>query len=183
MDENRFDFSERLRYACGEPKTKENRGRNQMQAGDAQAVISSGVPRFSAIALDVVRHALPLVPFYLLHGSSTSYLLLTAFDLSLGLMLIVGTTRDAKDPTTVDPRAAWLISRVTATLVLSIFLGLVAAILSIPLGLPAFIFGWATGVDWHALVLRPGFWISAVRHDAGDRNACAAKFRIRHHGG
>ena len=133
-----------------------------MQAGAAQAVISSGVPRVGAVALDVVRHALPLVPFYLLHGSSTSYLLLTAFDLSLGLMLIVGTTRDAKDPTTVDPRAAWLISRLTATLVLSIFLGLVAAILSIPLGIPAFIFGWATGVDWHALVLRPGFWISAA---------------------
>ncbi|MGH7937855.1 MAG: hypothetical protein ACRD5Z_19590 [Bryobacteraceae bacterium] len=115
-----------------------------------------------AIVVDTVRHALPLVPFYLTHGSVASYLLLTAFDLALGLMFIVGTTRDAGDRTTVDPRATWLISRITAALVLAVFLGVVAAILAIPLGIPAFIFGWATGVDWHALVLRPGFWISAA---------------------
>ena len=116
----------------------------------------------SAIFLDVVRHALPLIPFYLRHGSVTSYLLLTAFDLSLGLMLIVGTTRDRRDPTTVDPRATWLISRVTAALVLAVFLGAVAVVISIPLFIPALIFGSATRVDWGALVARPGFWISAV---------------------
>ncbi|MDQ2868645.1 MAG: hypothetical protein M3R59_09595 [Verrucomicrobiota bacterium] len=115
-----------------------------------------------AITVDVVRHALPLTPFYLTHGSSTSYLLLTAFDLSLGFMLIVGTARDAKDPTTVDPRATWLISRLAAVVVGAIFLGIVAAILSLPLGIPAFIFGWWTGVDWHALVMRKPFWISAA---------------------
>ncbi len=115
-----------------------------------------------AIVLDVVRHALPLLPFYSMEGSSTSYLLLTAFDLALGLMLIVGTTRDAKDRTTVDPRAALLISRIIATLVLAVFFGIVAAILTIPLGMPAFIFGLATGVDWHALATRPGFLISAA---------------------
>ena len=118
--------------------------------------------RTQAIALDAVRHALPLVPFYLTHASITSYLLLTAFDLSLGLMLIVGTTRDRRDPTTVDIRATWLISRLTAALVLAIFLGLVAAIISLPLSMPAVIFGWATGVDWHALFSQPGFWISAA---------------------
>ncbi|MGH8095580.1 MAG: hypothetical protein ACREIF_19285 [Chthoniobacterales bacterium] len=133
-----------------------------MPTDDVEAVMSRSGPRLGAIALDLLRHALPLVPFYLLHGSSTTYLLLTAFDLSLGLMLIVGTTRDAKDPTTVDPRAAWLISRLTAALFLAVFLGLVAAVLTIPLGLPAFIFGWATGVDWHALVFHPGFWIPAA---------------------
>ena len=133
-----------------------------MQAGNTEALRPTGAPRLTAIALDVLRHAMPLVPFYLLRGSIPSYLLLTAFDLSLGLMLIVGTTRDVRDPTTVDPRAAWLISRLTAVLVLAVFLGLIAALLAIPLGIPAFLFGWATGVDWHALVLRPAFWISAI---------------------
>jgi len=133
-----------------------------MRAGNAEAMMPTDAPRLPAIALDVLRHALPLVPFYLLHGNIPSYLLLTAFDLSLGLMLIVGTTRDARDPTTVDPRAAWLISRLTAVLVLAVFLGLVAAVLTIPLGIPAYIFGSATGVNWRSLVLRPGFWIPAV---------------------
>jgi hypothetical protein len=116
------------------------------------------VSRFKAIVVDAVRHALPLVPFYFYHASVPAYLLLTAFDLALGLMLIVGTTRDAKDPTTVDPRAALLISRVPAALVLASFLGAVAAFLTIPLGMPAFIFGMASHVDWIALVTRPGFY-------------------------
>jgi hypothetical protein len=120
--------------------------------------------RWSAMAtvLDVWRHALPLVALYLRHGSVASYLLLTAFDLSLGLMLIVGTTRDRRDPTTVDPRATWLVSRMTAVLVLAIFLGIVAAVITIPIGIPAFIFGWYTGVDWRVLFSQPGFWISVV---------------------
>src|SRR3954454_1632896 len=96
-----------------------------------------------AIAVDVLRHALPLIPLYLWHRSATSYLLLTAFDLSLGLMLIVGTTRDRSDPTTVDPRATLLASRATAVLVLAIFFGIVAAIVSVPIGMPAIIFGTA----------------------------------------
>lgn len=115
--------------------------------------------RIKAIVVDAVRHALPLVPFYFYHGSVPAYLLLTAFDLALGLMLIVGTTRDARDPTTVDPRAAWFISRLTAALVLAVFLGGVAAILTIPLGMLAFISGMQTHVDWIALAMRPGFYL------------------------
>ena len=118
-----------------------------------------GLARVKAIVVDAVRHALPLVPFYFYHGSVPAYLLLTAFDLALGLMLIVGTTRDAKDPTTVDPRATLLISRITAALVLAGFLGGVAAILTIPLGIPAFISGMEAHVDWIALVTRPGFYL------------------------
>ena len=114
--------------------------------------------RVKAIVVDALRHALPLVPFYFYHGSVPAYLLLTAFDLALGLMLIVGTTREAKDPTTVDPRATWFISRITATLVLAGFLGGVAAILTIPLGIPAFILGMQTHVDWTALAMQPGFY-------------------------
>jgi hypothetical protein len=103
-----------------------------------------------------------LVPLYFYHGSVPGYLLLTAFDLALGLMLIVGTTRDAKDPTTVDPRAAFLVSRATAALVLAGFLGGVAAFLTIPLGMPAFIFGRHANVDWMALVTQPGFYLPVV---------------------
>ena len=65
---------------------------------------------FMNIVADLWRHALPLVSLYLLQGNIAAYLLLTAFDLSLGLMLIVGTTRDRSDPTTVDPRSLWLVS-------------------------------------------------------------------------
>jgi hypothetical protein len=115
--------------------------------------------RIKAVVVDAVRHALPLVPFYFYHGSVPAYLLLTAFDLALGLMLIVGTTRDPKDPTTVDPRAAWFVSRLTAALVLAGFLGGVAAILTIPLGIPAFISGMTAHVDWIALATRPGFYL------------------------
>jgi hypothetical protein len=118
--------------------------------------------RIRTIVVDAVRHAVPLVPLYCYHGSVPAYLLLTAFDLALGLMLIVGTTRDANDPTTVDPRAAWFASRMTAALVLSAFLGGVAAVLTIPLGMPAFISGMATNVDWIALVTQPGFYLPLV---------------------
>src|ERR1700745_601351 len=97
--------------------------------------------RPAAIALDVLRHLLPLIPLYFWRGSITSYLLLTAFDLSLGLILIVGTTRDRNDPTTVDPRATLLASRLTSVLVLAIFFGIVAAIITVPIGMPALIFG------------------------------------------
>src|SRR6185437_1137003 len=115
--------------------------------------------RVKAIVVDAVRHALPLVPFYFYRGSVTAYLLLTAFDLALGLMLIVGTTRDAKDPTTVDPRAALFGSRVAAALILAGFLGGVAAFLTVPLGIPAFISGMYAQVDWMALVTGPEFYL------------------------
>src|SRR6478736_4756754 len=95
--------------------------------------------RATAVLLDVLRHALPLIPFYFRGGNITSYLLLTAFDLSLGLMLIVATTRDRSDPTTVDPRATLLASRLTSVFVLAIFFGIVSAIISVPIGMPAFI--------------------------------------------
>lgn len=115
-----------------------------------------------AILLSVLRHALPLGPLYLRHGSITSYLLLIAFDLSLGLILIVATTRDRSDPTTVDPRATWLVSRLTSVLVLAVFFALVAAIISVPIGMPAFIFGLATAGDLPALLSRSTFWITAA---------------------
>jgi hypothetical protein len=118
--------------------------------------------RAAAIALDMLRHALPLIPFYLWGGSITSYLLLTAFDLSLGLMLIVGTTRDRSDPTTVDPRATLPASRLTAALALAAFLGAVAAIITVPIGMPAFIFGLTKAGDLPELLSHPNFWVTAA---------------------
>lgn len=118
--------------------------------------------RATAIALDILRHALPLIPLYFWRGSITSYLLLTAFDMSLGLMLIVGTTRDRGDPTTVDPRATWLVSRLTAVLLLAIFFGIVAAIITVPIGMPAFIFGLTKAGDLPDLLSRPNFWGTAA---------------------
>ncbi len=121
-----------------------------------------GPGSLAAIVLDVLRHALPLIPLYLGHGSITNYLLLTAFDLSLGLVLVVGTTRDRTDPTTVDPRATLLVSRLTSVLVLAIFFGIVAALISIPIGMPAVIFGLATAGDLPALLSSPNFWVLAA---------------------
>jgi hypothetical protein len=118
--------------------------------------------RIKEIVADAVRHALPLIPLYFYGGSVPVYLLLTAFDLALGLMVIVGTTRDMKDPTTVDPRAAFLASRVAAALILAAFLGGVAAILTIPLGMLAFIAGLHAQVDWIAVTTGPGFYLPVV---------------------
>jgi hypothetical protein len=118
--------------------------------------------RPTAIVLDVLRHALPLLPLYLGRGGITNYLLLTAFDLSLGLILIVGTTRDRSDPTTVDPPATLLASRLTSVVALAIFFGIVAAIISVPLGMPAIIFGLATAGDLPALLSNPSLWVMSA---------------------
>jgi hypothetical protein len=145
----------------GARPSKIGRGRQ----GFSVAILSgkkTSMSRTKAMVVDALRHALPLIPFYFYHGSVPAYLLLTAFDLALGLMLIVGTTRDPKDPTTVDPRAALLVSRLAAALVLAGFLGGVAAILTIPLGIPAFISGMRAGVDWMTLVTKPGFYLPVV---------------------
>ena len=122
----------------------------------------AGLPRAKVILADAVAHAVPLIFFYRAQGSVQGYLLLTAFDLALGLMLIVGTTRNRMDPTTVDPRAAWLSARIAAALIQGVFLGVVAAFLLIPLGLPAFISGMEAHVNWVDLVTRPRFYLTVA---------------------
>lgn len=122
----------------------------------------AGLPRAKVILADAVAHAVPLIFFYRAQGSVQGYLLLTAFDLALGLMLIVGTTRNRMDPTTVDPRAAWLSARIAAALIQGVFLGVVAAFLLIPLGMPAFISGMEAHVDWVDLVTRPRFYLTVA---------------------
>jgi magnesium-transporting ATPase (P-type) len=108
--------------------------------------------------LDLARHAMPLVSLYWLDGSIAGYLLLTAFNLSLGLMLIVGLTRDSADPTTVDPRAQLPIARLSAVLILSVFLAATAAIVTVPIFMPAYIFSLGEGVDWWGVLSRGKFW-------------------------
>jgi hypothetical protein len=114
---------------------------------------------FMNIAVDVVRHVVPLLPLYVFNGNIATYVLLAAFDLSLGLMLIVGMTRDRGDMTSVDPRSRWPIMRLIAVLVAAAFLAIMAAIIAIPIGMPAFIFGMFTGIDWGEVMSQPGFWI------------------------
>jgi hypothetical protein len=82
--------------------------------------------------------------------------------LSLGLILIVGTTRDRSDPTTVDPRATYLASRLTAVFVLAIFFGIVAAVITVPIGIPAFIFGLTKAGDLPEMLSHPNFWVTAA---------------------
>jgi hypothetical protein len=114
---------------------------------------------FMNIVVDVVRHAVPLLCLYVLQHDIATYILLTAFDLSLGLMFIVGTTRASGDINSVDPRSRWLIFRLVSILVVAIFLAIVAAIITIPVGMPAFIFGLYAGIDWRTVMSNPGFWM------------------------
>jgi hypothetical protein len=142
-------------------------GHNDSSASQPERDAASAVartPRLSAgnIVADVVRHVVPLLPLYVFNGNFPSYLLLTAFDLSLGLMLIVGTTRDRSDPTSVDPRSRWPIMRLIAELAIAVFLAIVAAIIALPIAAPAFIFGLATGVDWWVTMSDKRFWIPVV---------------------
>jgi hypothetical protein len=113
----------------------------------------------AAVVVDILRHALPVLPLYLLHGSFPRYLVLTAFDLSLGLMLIVGSTRERGDINSVDPRSRWMILQVVSVLIVAVFLALMAAVIAVPIGLPAYIFGLRDGVDWQAAMSRPDFWV------------------------
>jgi hypothetical protein len=126
--------------------------------------VESGRPRVPAMTIvaDAVRHVLPLASLYLIHANFSNYALLTAFDLSLGLVLIFNTTRGPNRGAggmTVDPRSRWLVSRVVAVLLAAIFMAGEAALFAIPVSLPAYISGLYSGVGWRTLASHPGFWI------------------------
>jgi hypothetical protein len=114
------------------------------------------------LAAAIGRHALPLVSVYVLHGTTASFLLLTAFNLALGLMLIVGTTRQTSDPTGVDPRSRWAVMRWIAVLLIAVMLALVAAIIAIPIAMPAVLLGLAAGVDWMSLLAQKNLLVPAA---------------------
>jgi hypothetical protein len=115
-----------------------------------------------AFVADIARHALPLLPLYAFHGNFASYVVLTAFDLSLSLWLIVGTTRDKGDVNSVDPRSRWLSLQVVSVVVVAAFLAFMAAIPAMIIGLPAYIFGVYAGIDWRDAASQPGFWAPVV---------------------
>ncbi len=114
---------------------------------------------FKKFTYDLARHATPLVSLYLLDGSIPRYLLLTAFNLSLGLVLIVGLTRASTDPTTVDPRAALLPARLAAVAILSIFLAVVAAFIMVPIFGVTLIISLSEGTDWWEVLSHRKFWV------------------------
>jgi hypothetical protein len=114
------------------------------------------------LVADLLRHALPLVPLYWFHGNLASYTILTAYDLSLGLWLIVVTTRARGDVNSVDPRSRWMVFQILSVLVAAVFLGVLAAIVTIPIGMPAYFFGLKAGIDWTEVMLQPDFWVPVV---------------------
>ena len=119
-------------------------------------------PGMRSLGLDIARHALPLISLYGLHGSAETFLLLTAFNLSLGLMLIVATTRDRGDVTTVDPRSRWLIMRWIAVAFNAGFLAFIAGFIMLPIVFPAFLLGARAGVDWSVVVAGKSIWIPVI---------------------
>ena len=118
----------------------------------ARSVIAATRPSPANLMVAIARHALPLISLYALHGTIASFLLLTAFNLALGLMLIVGTTREMSDPTRVDPRSRWPLMRLIAVCVLAVLFALVAAFVALPIALPAILLGLSEGVDWFDLL-------------------------------
>jgi hypothetical protein len=119
-------------------------------------------PGIISLVLDIARHALPLVSLYALHGSAETFLLLTAFNLALGLMLIVGTTRDRGDVTTVDPRSRWLIMRWIAVAFNAAFLAFIAGFIMLPIVFPALILGARADVDWSVVIAQKSVWIPVI---------------------
>ena len=114
---------------------------------------------FKKFTYDLARHSTPLVSLYFLDGSIPRYLLLTAFNLALGLVLIVALTRATTDPTTVDPRATLLPARLAAVAILSIFLALVAAFITVPIFGAALIVSLSEGTDWWEVLSHRKFWV------------------------
>ena len=109
------------------------------------------------VVLDATRHGLPLLSLYFLNRSIPSYLLLTAFNLALGLMVILVTTRDPSDMTSVDPCSRWSIMLLADLLVCTLVLAVPAAVITVPLVAPAFYFGLFADVDWQTVVFRKEF--------------------------
>lgn len=108
--------------------------------------------------LDIARHLVPVVPFYAFGGRIERYAVMTVFDLSLGLVAIVATTRDASDVTVVDARSRQPWWQALAVLVLALFMAGVAAFLSIPIGMAAFIITTQPDTNWLALLTSGSLW-------------------------
>ena len=114
------------------------------------------------LILDLVRHAVPLAQFYLFGGAIERWALLTAFDLALGLVAIVATTRSMDDPGTVDARSRTLAAQAASVAILTLLFAAVALVVAMPIGLPAFIWSLSHGLDWQTLLTSPALWTQVV---------------------
>ncbi|MFN7917362.1 MAG: hypothetical protein U0Q55_18600 [Vicinamibacterales bacterium] len=112
--------------------------------------------------LDLVRHAVPVLEFYLFGGVIERYALLTAFDLALGIIAIVAMTRSDDDPAFVDPRSRALPAQAASVAILALLFAAAALLVALPIGMPAFIWSLANGLDWKALLTSPGLWTQVL---------------------
>lgn len=105
----------------------------------------------------VARRAQPLLLLWL-YGGIEAWLVLTLFDLCLGLAAIpLAVLVRAVAPTVADSPAATLDQRVTAVALMAFL----AACFVVPFGMPLVFLGAAADVAWRAALERPGFWASA----------------------
>lgn len=111
-----------------------------------------------SLIFDLVRHAVPVIEFYAFGGMIERWALLTAFDLALGLITIIGLTRSVSDPTSVDPRSRALPAQFVSVVILTLLFGAVALVVALPIGLPAFIWSLSHGLDGKALLTSPALW-------------------------
>jgi hypothetical protein len=137
---------------------REDKVRQLQQAPQAAVAVRSHAPlSVPVVVADVLRHSIPLIAFYAYGGSIGSYLLLTAFDLGLGLMFIVVSTRDRGDVNSVDPRSRWMIFQILSVLVATPFLGALGALIAAPIVLPVYLLGLSLGFDWPDIMSTPAF--------------------------
>lgn len=104
----------------------------------------------------VARHGLPLAALYLSDAQAASYLLLTAFDLSLGLALIVALKTDTKLDAARPARWNWIID----IPIMAVSLAVVAAALTLPIGTLVILYGVSASVDWAAILSNRVLWIA-----------------------
>src|SRR5262245_5699980 len=97
-------------------RPRESRQRKPAPGGAAAAAPTPTVS-IAGVAADAARHSIPLLQLYFFGGSIGSYLLLTAFDLAVGLVFIVASTRQRGDVNSVDPRSRLMIFQVLSVLV------------------------------------------------------------------
>ena len=128
----------------------------------------------AGLAADAARHSIPLVQLYFLGGDIGTYLLLTAFDLALGLLFIVVSTRERGDVNSVDPRSRSMPLQALSVLIAAAILGAVSCVIALLIVLPVVLMGMEMGFDWRGIVSNPGF----VMQIAGMALLAAVRFQV-----
>jgi hypothetical protein len=107
-------------------------------------------------AASVARHGLPLAALYLSGAKAASYLLLTAFDLSLGLVAIVALKSGAKLDVARLARGSWIID----IPVMAVVFAIAAAVLTLPIGALLILYGVDVSLDWASILFSRSFSIA-----------------------